>query len=108
MDSALTGSLVSVKVAANNVMGSTISKATQFLLADVPGQPYPAPQVVQDQTTVSEIKVSFENENPEDGGSPLLNVELSMDDGNQGAFQVIMIASVSKTAFVVQNVLLGR
>lgn len=43
-----------------------------FVLASVPGKPSPAPQVVLSRTTVSQITVSFENQNTENGGSPIL------------------------------------
>jgi hypothetical protein len=61
LDSTFTGLSLNVKVIAINEMGSVESRATQFVLADVPGKPDPSPQVDQLETTISQIKVLFGN-----------------------------------------------
>lgn len=65
-------------------MGSITSPALQFVLAGIPPKPTPAPSVDAAGTTVSAIKVLFENTNPDTGGSPVLLYELQMDDGLYG------------------------
>ena len=54
-----------VKVEGSNLYGSTISPALQFVLASVPGQPIPAPQVDITNTTTSLIKVLNADTNPD-------------------------------------------
>jgi hypothetical protein len=63
-------------------MGSVTSKSTLLILADVPGKPYPEPSVDSSQTTISQIKVNFPNFNSDDGGSPITQTQLWMDDGH--------------------------
>jgi len=53
LTSADTGKTFRVKVEAINVYGSNISPALQFVLADVPGKPTPAPKVDITNTTTS-------------------------------------------------------
>ena len=53
LDQTFTGKSLRVKVEATNVMGSIISRATQFVLADVPSKPSPAPVVDKYETTTS-------------------------------------------------------
>jgi len=48
-----TGKTFRVKVEAINVYGTNISPALQFVLADVPGKPTPAPKVDITNTTTS-------------------------------------------------------
>ena len=98
LDSAWTGSTFHVKVVARNQIGTTESNGLQFVLADVPAKPYPLP-TAGPQTTITQIEVSFENENPDDGGSPILFYELQMDDGRQGEFFTVL-ASASLTSFI--------
>jgi hypothetical protein len=45
-------------------------------LADIPGKPTPAPSVDITNTTTTQIKVIFDNNNPDNGGSPLIATEL--------------------------------
>jgi hypothetical protein len=46
--------------------------------------------------------VQFENQNTDDGGSPITLLELMMDDGNQGDFRSILVTQ-SKSTFVVTD-----
>jgi hypothetical protein len=102
LDSSFTGKYINVKVTAINAMGSITSKSTLLVLADVPSKPFPAPIVDQAETTISQIKVSFENSNTDDGGSPITKLELWMDDGYQGEFKLILVTN-SRTSFVVSS-----
>jgi len=43
-----------------------------FVLAALPGKPYPAPQVVLSLTTHQYITVQFANQNPDNGGSQII------------------------------------
>jgi len=95
-----TGKTVRVKVEALNSIGSTLSPALSFVLADVPGKPTPAPSVDPTNTTTSQIKVVFQNANTDVGGSPVIGLELQMDDGEQGEF-VTILNSTQKTSLVV-------
>lgn len=61
LDSTFTGKKINVKVTAVNAMGSVTSKSTLLVLADVPSKPFPAPIVDQTETTISQIKVIFDN-----------------------------------------------
>jgi len=67
-----TGMTFRVKIEAINAYGSTLSPALQFVLADAPGIPTPAPYVDITNTTTYQILVSFANTNPDNGGSPLI------------------------------------
>ncbi len=53
LTSADTGKTFRVKVEAVNLYGSLLSPALQFVLADVPGKPSPAPQVDITNTTTT-------------------------------------------------------
>lgn len=53
LTSADTGKTFRVKVEAINKYGTNISPALQFVLADVPGKPTPAPKVDITSTTTS-------------------------------------------------------
>lgn len=81
LDSSFTGLQINVKVEATNAMGSVTSKAVMFVLASVPPAPFPGPQVVLSKTTFSQITVMFANDNTDNGGSPILQYQLQMDDG---------------------------
>jgi len=71
-----TGKTFRVKIEAINIYGSLLSPALQFILADVPGKPYPPPSVDISNTTISQIKVRFLNQNSDNGGAPLIVSEL--------------------------------
>ena len=81
MAASFTGKKIQVQVQAINMMGTTTSKAQIFTLADVPGKPFPAPLVDKAETTTAQIKVTFANQNTQDGGSQITRLELFMDDG---------------------------
>lgn len=81
LTSSFTGRKINVKVEAFNAIGSVTSKAVMFVLASVPAAPFPEPQVILSKTTVSQITVSFTNQNTDNGGSPILQYQLQMDDG---------------------------
>lgn len=53
LTSSYTGKTLRVKVEAINIIGIALSPALQFVLADVPGKPYPAPQIDISNTTTS-------------------------------------------------------
>ena len=89
LNSTYTGMTLRVKVEAINIIGNALSPALQFVLANIPGQPYPAPAIDITNTTTSQIKVTFANQNTDNGGSPVINLELQMDDGNEGDFTTI-------------------
>lgn len=76
LTSSETGKIFRVKVEAKNTYGTLKSPALQFVLADVPGKPTPAPMVDITNTTTSQIKVTFVNLNTDNGGSPLIAAEL--------------------------------
>lgn len=89
LSSDFTGKSMNVKIEAHNAIGSTISKAKSFTLADKPGKPWPMASVVSGQTSTTQITVDFSNQNLDDGGAPLIFVQLWMDDGNQGEFSLV-------------------
>lgn len=92
-----TGKTIRVKVEALTSKGSVLTPALSFVLADVPGAPTPAPLIVTSESTTEKIELKFDNTNPDDGGSPVILVELQMDDGNQGNF-----ISVLNTTYLTQ------
>lgn len=61
LNSTYTGETLRVKVEAINIKGSALSPALQFVLANVPGTPFPAPAVDITNTTTQQIKVTFVN-----------------------------------------------
>jgi hypothetical protein len=73
--------------AINKAMLSVTSKPRSIVLASPPSAPLSAPYSDSLLTTSSMIKVLF-NE-PSDGGSPILNYEVQMDDGMGGGFTTI-------------------
>jgi len=103
-----TGKIFRVKIEAINKYGTLLSPALQFVLADVPGKPTPAPLVDITNTTTTQIKVSFVNSNSDNGGSPLIASELQMDDGLSGEFQVIFSTSEVTTFVVTEGIVRGR
>lgn len=83
-------------------MGSTTSRTATFVLASIPGQPFPAPSVNTTLTSSTQIAVNFRNLNTETGGSPITKIELEMDDGNSGPFTSILLTS-SRSSFIVTS-----
>jgi hypothetical protein len=60
--------------------------AVNFIeLASIPGKPSVIPQIVSEETSDTQIKVTY-LEAPDDGGSPIISYELVMDDGKTGNF----------------------
>ena len=108
LSAADTGKTFRVRIEAVNKYGSLLSPALQFVLADIPGKPTPAPSVDITNTTTSQIKVNFANSNPDNGGSPLIAIELQMDDGKAGEFKVIFTTSEVTTYVVTEGIFRGR
>lgn len=74
-------------------MGNVTSQSALLTLCSTPSKPFPAPSVVFNLTTVSQIAVNFTNLNLDNGGSRIISTELSMDDGRQGDFRVILVTN---------------
>ena len=82
-----------------------------FVLADVPE----APAVPQNDATVtsdSQIRVTFADPLPSGRGSPVLAIQLAMDDGLGGEFQTVLGADESVwtlyTSYTADQVVKGR
>ena len=82
----ISGHVVKYRVTASNFLGyGTTSSEYTFSAADVPSKPTSPPSNVPASTTQSVIYISYD-EVEEDGGSPVLNYNIYIDDGNDGAF----------------------
>ena len=99
---------IRVKVQAINVVGSVLSPALQFVLAAVPGQPSPPPSADLTNTTTQQIKVDFANTNNNTGGSPILQVELQMDNGDEGDFFTVLITSQQTSTIIRDGISKGK
>lgn len=66
-----------------------LSGIGSFILADVPDAPDPP---VNDATVTNDqqIKVNFAQTLPNNRGSPILAVQLAMDDGDGGEFVIVV------------------
>ena len=89
-------------------MGSIQSSALQFVLANPPAKPTPAPAADPAGTTTSTIEVILVNENPDTGGSPITLYELQMDDGESGDFETILTSPHATSAVVDTGLVRGR
>jgi len=85
-----TGLTMRVKVTAYTAQSQVDSPSLTFVLADTPGTPTPAPYLKMSESTTSQMEIIFSNSNTDDGGSPVILLELQMDDGSQGDFQSIL------------------
>jgi hypothetical protein len=54
------------------------------------------------------MQIDFVNTNTDDGGSPILYVELQMDDGDQGDFTTILTTSQETTFVITDNIVVGN
>lgn len=83
------GKVVKFKVKATNRAGySFTSFSTPVTVAAVPAKPLVAPASDFSVTSGSLIKVVYQAPSS-DGGSPIINYEIQMDDGLGGGFQTI-------------------
>lgn len=89
-------------------MGSVQSPALQFVLADVPGTPTPAPATVASETSTSAISVTFASVNTDVGGTDVILHELEMDDGLSGEFSTIFTSAHETTYLVTDGIVRGR
>ena len=60
------------------------------MLASVPAQPTDIPVSDNTITSDTQIKVSYANPPPDNGGSPIISYELQMDDGTTGVYRSIV------------------
>lgn len=82
------GKTVRFRIQAHNIGGhSVVSKTTNVVIASVPGTPGSAPVSDFSATTGSLIKITYSK--PDEGGSPILNYEIQMDDGLGNGFYTI-------------------
>jgi hypothetical protein len=107
-DGTRTGKVLRLKVEAVNQVGSLQSPALQFVLADVPGKPAPAPSRVAAGTTAASIEVAFTNANADLGGLPSCTYELEMDDGDQGDFAVVFVTDQESSYSVTAGIERGK
>jgi hypothetical protein len=103
LDSSMTGLPIHVKIQAHNIIGYAESKALLLILADQPGKPTPAPSSGL-MTTTNQIHIVFENANTDDGGSPVTEYELQMDDGRLGEFQTILISYFETEVIITDHI----
>ena len=80
------GHVVKYRVSASNFLGyGNISIEYSFSPADVPSKPTNPPFNLPSNTTQTVIYISYDAIE-EDGGSPITNYNIYIDDGNDGAF----------------------
>ena len=95
-------------------MTVTISESTTgsvttptVTLPNLPGTPTPAPTVDWEYTNTQQIKVDFENTNPDTGGGDILEYCLEMDNGLGDIFTSVF-CSTHKTTYTTTDVVRGR
>lgn len=98
------------QVKATTSGGSITSGSSYLTLAAVPSKPA-VPENVASKTNSKQITVQFGTVLPNDGGSPITNIQLWMDDGAGGDFVNLLggdFASLRTVMTVTDNIVAGQ
>ena len=97
------GSTFAFRVKAVTTQREGFSEVLYAVLAGVPSKPTDVPIGVVEDTTDTQVRVTYADPAPEDNGSPILSYELQMDDGFSGNFQSLLGYTVNSklTTFTV-------
>lgn len=112
LDAGDTSKTFRVQLVVFNDAGSVQSGVGSFVLADVPNAPDP-PINDADVTSDSVIRVNYAETLPDSRGSPIIGLQLAMDDGLGGEFVIVVGEDESvttlETSYVVnQGIIKGR
>ena len=99
------GKTYMIQVEATNSVGTTLSSLVQFVLADVPVMPVPI--VARGTQTSYNIIQAIYLATSSNGGSDILESEIQMDDGINGAFSSLK-TSQQTSILIDSNIIKGR